>query len=170
MVMSYGKILVLDKSSQQAADTVEQDAPALQAVVVHHSECTECGDFELDSGAVIIPFRLRSQYTVANARWQSHISGSWDKSTRRADSLANIRRQEVKLKLMRYRLYTVRVASDSAFDSLFLLPGRTHGDTIAGSAWDFNRRYRATVEAVGLEGRYLTVRVHKAVRLADRKD
>jgi hypothetical protein len=71
---------------------------------------------------------------------------------------------------MRYRLYTVRVASDSAFDSLFLLPGRTRDDTIMGSAWDFNRRYRATVEAVGMEGRYLTVRIRKAVRLADRKD
>jgi hypothetical protein len=170
MVMSHGKIFVLDKSPQQAADTVEGDAPALQTVVVHHDECTECGDFEFDSGAVVVPLKLRPQYTRANARWHSFINRGWDNSTQKVDSLTSIRRQEAKLKLMRYRLYTVRVASDSAFDSLFLLPGRTRDDTVAGSAWDFNRRYRATVEAVGLEGRYLTVRVHKVVRLADRKD
>jgi hypothetical protein len=170
MVMSYGKIFVLDKNPQQAADTVEQEVPAWQTVVVHHDECTECGDFELDSGAIIIPLKLRPQYTRANARWQSRISVAWDDSTRKVDSIAYIRRQEAKLKLMRYRLYTVRLASDSAFDSLFLLPGRTRDDTIMGSAWDFNRRYRATVEAVGMEGRYLTVRVRKTVRLADRKD
>lgn len=170
MVMSYGKILVLDKSPRQAADTVEQDAPTSQTVVVHHDECTECGDFELDSGAVIVPLQLRSQYVRANARWQFFINKGWDNPTQKVDSLAIIRRQEAKFRLMHYRLYTVRLASESAFDSLFLLPGRTRDDTIGGNAWDFNRRYRTTVEVVGMQGRYLTVRVRKAVRLADRKD
>ena len=175
MVISYGKIFLLDKNSGQAANNAEEDAPALQTIVVRHNECTECGDFELDSGAVIIPLKLRSQYVKANARWYSRFNGGWDGSVHKTDSVKDIRSQEAKLKLMRYRLYTVRLASESAFDSLFLLPGRTRDDTIKNSAgnvypWDFNRRYRATVEVVGLEGRYLAVRVHKAVRLPDRKD
>ena len=50
----------------------------------------------------------------------------------------------------------------------------TRDDTIRNSAgnvypWDFNRRYRVMVGVVGTDGRYLTVRVRKAVRLADRK-
>ena len=62
MVMSYGKIFVLDKNSGQAADDAAQDAPALQTAVVHHEECTECGDFELDSGAVIMKLFRKSAF------------------------------------------------------------------------------------------------------------
>lgn len=73
---------------------------------------------------------------------------------------------------MRYRLYTVKLESERDFENLFLLPGKKPSNSYGPSdnPWDFNRRYRATVEVVGMQGRYLTVRVHKAVRLADRKD
>lgn len=180
MVMSYGRVFVLDKNSGQAADDAAQDAPALQTAVVHHDECTECGDFELDSGAVIIPLKLRSQYIQKNASWSAHFRGAdsngWGSAARKvdsADSLKSIKNQSDKLRFMRYRLYTVKLVNEAAFDSLFLLPGRTRDDTIRNSAgniypWDFNRRYRVMFGVIGMDGRYLMVRVRKAVRLPDR--
>lgn len=135
----------------------------LFTIVVQHEECTECGDLEIESGEVVVPVALRERYLQAFAN--SPRSGMGDYSDRYGRTLARCEARG-------WRVGNVKLESDKDFENLFLLPGKKPSNSYGpeDNPWDFNRRYRATVEVVGIKWSYLTVRVRKAVRLADSRD
>lgn len=137
--------------------------PTVFIIVVHHDECTECGDVEIESGEVKVPVALRERYLQAVV--SSPRSGRGDYQERYSRLLARCND-------MSWRVGNVKLASEKDFERLFLLPGKKPSNSydISDNPWDFRRRYRVTVEVVGIKWSYLTVRVRKAVRLADRKD
>jgi hypothetical protein len=118
---------------------------------------------EIDSGMVVVPTAMHERYLQAFAN--SPRSGPGDYSNRYSRTLARCEARG-------WRVGNVKLASDKEFESLFLLPGKKPSNSYGpeDNPWDFNRRYRVTVEVVGIKWSYLTVRVRKAVRLADRED
>jgi len=137
--------------------------PQLFTVVVHHDECTECGDIELDSGTVVVPTAMHERYLQAFANSPRSGPGNY------SDRYGRLSRYHA---AYGWRVHNVKMASDKYFESLFLLSGKKPSNSYGpeDNPWDFNRRYRVTVEIVGIKWSYLTVRVRKAVRLADRTD
>lgn len=158
MVTLFGSFAVIAGGGQLGFRPVVP-TPHSFTIVIHHDECTECGDFELDSGKVSVPLELRRSYIEACVK-SPRFGNTPDKKARLIAFNNRIG----------YRVGNVKLESEAAVDSLFLLPGRKRDDTIMTNQWDFNRRYRATVEVTGIKWSYLAVRVRKAVRLADRKD
>ena len=128
-------------------------------MVVHHSECTSCGDLEIDSGAVVVPPQLRNALLQHYQRVFGNSFANWEKNW-----------QDRK-----YIVGNVRIDSDSTFDAMYLLPGRTRTDTIYNqygiiNPWDFHRCYRVTGHVVGIRGLYLLFHVDKAMLLRKRID
>lgn len=165
-IASLFGILSATAKGEQRESGSRRTEPRQFSIVVYHAECTECGDFEIESGEVKVPLAFRERFLQAVAN--SPRSGPGDYSTRYSRLLAYCNATG-------WRVGNVKLASEAAFDKLFLLPGRTRTDTIKNKfgvvyPWDFNRRYRVTVEVVGIKWSYLTVRVRKAVRLSDRKE
>lgn len=128
-------------------------------LLVHHDECTECGDFEIDSGEVSVPAFMRPAFIRAKMNWG--VTRKWP------------RRRIVKmLEARSYQVGSVSLPSEAAFDSLFLLPGHQRGDTLKNKygivyPWDFDRRYRVTGEITGINRHYLVFHAKRAVLLGD---
>ncbi|MBF9221015.1 hypothetical protein [Hymenobacter ruricola] len=129
-------------------------------LLVYHDECTECGDFEIDSGEVQVPVFMRPAFI--QAKMNSGVTRKWP------------RRRIVKMLEARdYQVGSVALVSEAAFDSLFLLPGHHRDDTLKNKygivyPWDFDRRYRVTGEIIGIKAHYLQFKIHTATRITDR--
>jgi len=153
--------LILAGSTSTRQPELTHAEPQLFTIVVLHNECTECGDCEIDSGKVVVPKELQRSYIDACAK-SPRFGNTPDK---RARLIAFNNR-------IGYQVGNVKLESDKDFEDLFLLSGKKPSNSYGPSdnPWDFNRRYRITVEVTGIKWSYLAVRVRKAVRLADRKD
>ncbi|GAA4354923.1 hypothetical protein GCM10023185_17240 [Hymenobacter saemangeumensis] len=135
-----------------------KQAPRLYTLREYHEECTECGDFQIDSGKVIIPLHMRETF-INQALKSRRMRG------RSKEEIADFYKS---------RGYTagLRLESEEAFDSLFLLPGHSRGDTLKNKygvvyPWDFERQYRVTGMVTGMQWPYLQFKVIKAVLLLD---
>jgi len=156
-------ILATTAEGGQRGPSPRRAEPRQFTIVVYHDECTECGDIEIDSGEVKVPLTLRERYLQAFAK--SPRSGPGDYSAKYGRCLAYCHANG-------WRVGNMKLKSEGNFENLFLLAGKKPSNSYDSSdnPWDFNRRYRVTVEVVGIKWSYLTVRVRKSVRQSDRKN
>jgi hypothetical protein len=143
--------------SQGPKKPLKANPPRHYTLRVYHEECTECGDFEIDSGKVVVPVHLREQL-IQNSMKSGAMRG-W-----KYERVAEV------YKSRGYEVGSLRLETDAEFDALFLLPGRTKEDTIRNSApWDFERKYRVTGVITGLKWQYVQFKVLKAVLIKKKR-
>lgn len=142
------------KSTTAFSQVLKPDSEGVYTLSVHHSECTDCADFEIENGAIQVPDRF----------WQSYFQ--YKKThTKSSQNIGLSERTRVN-----YRVTDLMLENDSIFNSLFLLPGRTLNDTIRNNVgniypWDFTRHYRITGSIIGFREGYLIFRLRKATLL-----
>jgi hypothetical protein len=145
-----------------AAGPGPNDPPALVTVTVHYQSCSDCADFTVDSGTVVVPPRLRAAYVDAMYRHMRRYGRTLERVQRDVAARG-------------YVCGDLRAATDASYDSLYTPPGFVNFDfpsdeeaALQVAYWQ--RRYRLTGTVVGLDRTYPVFRVQKAVRLADKED
>lgn len=158
--------LLLLAGGSLAAGPAGNSPSAPITVTVYYTACSDCADFEVDSGEVVVPAPLRAAYAEAVYR-------AWRRVTRTSPSLERVQQ---KLLTEGYRSSgSLRAATRASYDSLYTPPGFVNFDSpsdqeAALQVAYWHRRYRLTGTVVGLDRTYPVFKVQKAVRLADRED